>query len=110
MRRLTVLAIALLVLAGTAVAQPSKAPAKPAGKPAAAAPAAAQPAAGQLVDINSASKAELMKLPGIGEALSDKIIAGRPYANKTQLKSKKVLPDATYDGIAGRIIAKQAKK
>jgi competence protein ComEA len=109
MRQLTVLALALLFLTGAAMAQQSKAPAKPAGKPAASAPAAAKPAASPLVDINSASRAELMKLPGIGEALSDKIIAGRPYANKTQLKSKKILPDATYDGIAAKIIAKQAK-
>ena len=110
MRRLVVLAVSLSVLTGVAMAQGTKAPAKPAGKPPAAAPAAAKPAASPLLDINSASKADLMNLPGIGEALSDKIIAGRPYANKAQLKSKKVLPDATYDKIAGQIIAKQAKK
>ncbi len=36
-----------------------------------------------------------------------KIIAGRPYANKTQLKSRKVLPVPLYEQIKDRIIAKQ---
>jgi competence protein ComEA len=49
-------------------------------------------------------------LPGIGDAYSKKIIAGRPYAKKDQLISKKVLPQATYDKIKDKIVAKQAKK
>jgi len=61
-----------------------------------------------LVDINSATKDELSALPGIGDAYSQKIIDGRPYANKTQLMSKKILPKATYDGIKAQIVAKHA--
>jgi competence protein ComEA len=61
-----------------------------------------------LVDLNSASKAELMKLPGIGDKISDKIIAGRPWANKSQLVSKGVVNQATYDKISKQVIAKQA--
>jgi competence protein ComEA len=98
--RILVALFALSLMSGMALAQ-DKAAKKPAKAPAAAA------ATADLLDINSATKEQLDALPGIGAAYSQKIIDGRPYAKKTDLVKKKVIPQATYNKIKDKIIAKQ---
>ena len=98
MTKILVALFALSLMSGMAVAQAAKAPAS--GTTATASSA-------DLLDINSATKDQLEALPGIGAVYSQKIIDGRPYAKKTDLVRRKVLPQATYNKIKDKIIAKQ---
>jgi competence protein ComEA len=85
----------------------SQTPSKPTTPPAASSKASTPATA--LVDLNSATIDQLKELPGIGDAYSKKIVEGRPYAKKTDLLRKKIIPQATYDKIADKVIAKQPK-
>ena len=59
------------------------------------------------MDINTATKDQLMTLDGIGEARSDAIIKGRPYKAKNELADKKIVPQKVYDTIKDQIVARQ---
>jgi len=117
--RIVLTAVALMLTASLSFAADVKADkkapakveaAKPADKKTDAKPAEAKAAKGALVDINTATDAELKAIPGLGDAYIAKIVVGRPYANKTQLKSRNILPGPVYEKVKDLIIAKQVKK
>src|SRR3954469_8864950 len=59
------------------------------------------------LDINSASREQLLALPDITPSSADAIIAGRPYKNSAELVQRRILGKAEYDKIADRVTAKR---
>ena len=59
------------------------------------------------LDLNAATRADLLSLPGLTAQQADRIIAGRPYAAKTDLTTRGILPKAEYEQISDRITVKK---
>ncbi|MDP1753822.1 MAG: helix-hairpin-helix domain-containing protein [Reyranella sp.] len=72
------------------------------GRPAPSAP----PPASSLIDLNSASRDDLMTLNGIGEVRADAIIRARPFKAKTELVERRLIPESLYEKIADKVVAR----
>lgn len=62
-------------------------------------------ASDSLLDLNTASAAQLAALPGMGPVYAQRVLAARPYSAKNQLVTRGILPRSAYEQIEGRIIA-----
>jgi DNA uptake protein ComE-like DNA-binding protein len=59
------------------------------------------------LDLNSATKDQLVGLPGVTTAEADRVIAGRPYNDSDELVTRHIMSKAEYDRIADRVTAKR---
>ena len=61
------------------------------------------------IDLNTASKDDLMKCPGMTSDTADKIIAARPFKSKGELESKKIVTKAEYNKMASHFVVHTEK-
>jgi competence protein ComEA len=59
------------------------------------------------LNVNTATREQLLSLPGVTAAEADGVIAGRPYDDPGQLVTRRILPQSKYDKIADRLAAKK---
>lgn len=60
---------------------------------------------GRVVDVNSASRADLETLPGVNATTARRIADHRPYDSPRDLVRKRVISQSEYDRIARDIVA-----
>ena len=70
----------------------------------------APPAPDKRLDINHATMAELMTIPGMSPSWASRIVRFRPYHAKSDLLQRGVLPGDVYDRIKDYVIAHRVKK
>jgi competence ComEA-like helix-hairpin-helix protein len=65
--------------------------------------------AGEIVNLNTADKAAIENLPGIGSTMADNIIAARPFKNVDDLKNVKGIGQVKFDKLKDLVTVKAAK-
>jgi competence protein ComEA len=119
MKRITAVLVAMVAMAfvaSAALAEDATAPATPA--PAKSTTTTAHHSSSKShahkTDLNTASKEDLMKLPGVDDATADKIIAARPFKTSSELTSKNIVTKEQYSKLSAKVMvappAKSAAK
>ncbi|MGA2356560.1 MAG: hypothetical protein ABSG02_18870 [Terriglobales bacterium] len=57
------------------------------------------------LDLNAASRDQLMALPGMSASVADRVIAGRPYSDAVDIETRHIVSKAEYDRIADQVTA-----
>jgi len=61
----------------------------------------------QPLDLNTATKEQLLTLPGVTPAEADRMLTGRPYSDPDELVKRRILPKSEYEKIAEKVTAKK---
>jgi DNA uptake protein ComE-like DNA-binding protein len=68
-------------------------------------PLPAQPSSDLLSQrLNRVSRQEMLAVEGIGPALADRIIAGRPYRSGRQLLERNIVSQTQYENLKQRLV------
>jgi competence protein ComEA len=59
------------------------------------------------LDLNAATKEQMLSLPGLTSAQADRVIAHRPYEKTTDLLTRRIIPKSEYDKIADLVTVKK---
>jgi len=59
------------------------------------------------LDLNMATKDQLLSLPGLTASEADRVITGRPYSEAGEVVTRHIMPKTEYDKIADRVTAKK---
>ena len=97
--------IALVFVAGLAFIRPASPVCVGAQAPEQVVRPVRAPRNGNLLDLNTASAAQLAALPGMGAEYARRIVEGRPYLMKSQLLTRGVLPREAYARMKDRVVA-----
>jgi competence protein ComEA len=68
-----------------------------------------RPSPDKPLDLNKATKEQLMSLPGMDDAAADRLIAGRPYSSEHELLERRIISREEYNKIADSVTVTKAR-
>ncbi len=63
-----------------------------------------------LIDLNTASRQQLMQQPGITHEIAGKILAARPFKRRTELLTRGIVTRAQYEKLMSHVTVVPARK